>query len=326
MEYSTFNEKYQNSYDVHWSDPDSELEINSCESGRHCEALHLARFFEGKLGVGSCLEGDLLYDSLWNPVRFEKPYRFTDDSGWPRARDQARWRSGRIYILRRDSVAKPHIASFLLDSTEADNECILLRSELCLGTDIIAMHMRSKAFLDEKVFPFHFDGEQLVVRKTPFLNFDEYNEDNVKAILRWGPSYPCGDTDVMPPAMAIKFQELQSEEKQRDETKKHADCNVAHLASEASTKSELKGTPVSEDTEDVQVTGMAGVPAGGNRTVLGSISGNAVTVPTSELIHQSKESLIQMLTAEKAQQAKHMAQLEAYETLLTEHSIPIDLA
>ncbi|KAF2233044.1 hypothetical protein EV356DRAFT_534134 [Viridothelium virens] len=338
MEYSIFGEKYRNSpEDVHWPVPDPDLETKPSESGRHCEAHHLATFFVGKLGGSGLYEEELLNGSPWTSVRYEKPYRFTEDSKWPRT--QSHWRSGQIYALRQDRIAKPHIASFLLDSTEADDEHPLLRSELCLGTDIIAMHMRLSAFLDEKVFPalvfsvcarsvrilqFHFDGERLVVRKTPYLNFDEYNEDNVKAILRWGPNYPCGDTDVMPPAMAIKFQELQRDEKQQDETKKYANGNVPQHTPEASTKSELGGTPIDTDTKDVQATLMVDATASRNRTVLGSISGNVVTVPTSELIHQSKEALIQMLTAERAQQAKHIARLEAYETLLTEHSIPID--
>ena len=47
---------------------------------------------------------------------------------------------------------------------------------------------------DARILQAHFDGSHLVIRTTPYINFEEENEENLKLYLRWMMSEPIGLT------------------------------------------------------------------------------------------------------------------------------------
>lgn len=54
--------------------------------------------------------------------------------------------------------------------------------------------MYSLSNRDARILQAHFDGSNLVVRTTQYLNFEEENEENIKLYLRWMMSEPIGPT------------------------------------------------------------------------------------------------------------------------------------
>ena len=53
----------------------------------------------------------------------------------------------------------------------------------------------------------HFDGKDLAVRLTNYLDFEKENMDNIKLLLRWMMNEPFGDTTVSSPEAKF-FKEL----------------------------------------------------------------------------------------------------------------------
>ena len=48
-----------------------------------------------------------------------------------------------------------------------------------------------------RILQAHFDGSHLVIRISPYLNFEEENEEGLKLYLRWMMSEPIGRTNFV---------------------------------------------------------------------------------------------------------------------------------
>lgn len=123
-----------------------------------------------------------------------------------------RWRSPRPNASEgeyRDTAKpkKPHIASILIEDSIGDYR--IFRSEMIVALASMREQMRIKENQDHCIFPVfvytfsgrrarvvqvHFDGTNITVRPTEWMDFEEENTDNITLMLRWMMNTPIGDT------------------------------------------------------------------------------------------------------------------------------------
>ncbi|MCJ1467785.1 hypothetical protein MMC07_006410 [Pseudocyphellaria aurata] len=114
---------------------------------------------------------------------------------------------GVIEILRIPANYQSHLACVMIDGAAADDR--LRRSELICAVQYIMrgilldkldeflvnpVFVYSFSDRDARIIQAHFDGSHLIVRTTPYLNFEEKNEENIKLFLRWMMCEPTGPT------------------------------------------------------------------------------------------------------------------------------------
>ncbi|MCJ1464543.1 hypothetical protein MMC07_003156 [Pseudocyphellaria aurata] len=114
---------------------------------------------------------------------------------------------GVLEILGIPARYQSHLACVLADGAAADDrlrrselKCVLqyiLRGMLLDKYDeflVYPVYVYSFSNRDARIIEAHFDGSHLVVRTTPYLNFEEENQENINLYLRWMLSEPVGAT------------------------------------------------------------------------------------------------------------------------------------
>ena len=101
------------------------------------------------------------------------------------------WRMLTIFHIR--PRTQPHIACTLADEATGDDR-LLRRAEMICALSLMKEQMRLKAYMKHKIFPVfvytfsgrkvrvvqvHFDGKDIVVLLTKYVDFMEENEDNI---------------------------------------------------------------------------------------------------------------------------------------------------